>query len=406
MGETKGGLHPSGWQRRAAIAVLLSSAPGMALMFAALGAALPLIADHFGAARGTIEAQMIMTMPGIGVVFGGAAGGFTIERLGLRNTLFLALLVYAVAGSAGLYVGGLAGLLAARFILGFAVAHVSNCCLSLLGAWFDDTARARILGYQAGVAGTVSVTMLLLGGTLAQYGGWREPFLLYLAALPVLAVALVAIPSHAVPIIRREKTDWAAILPLWPLYLLVIGLMLVYFMTSVQLGFLLRADGVTRPVTISLVIGAGVAAGGVFGGAYSPIYRRLGRRWTRMLLVGMMALGFALIGLTHNLVSIAAGAVLCGGGGGLISPYASGLFLARAPAAVRSKALGFMFMSFYLADFLNPVAVYPFRVTVGIHGAFLAAAVALAVGIAASWRRGGSFQIASPLEGEVGNAQR
>jgi MFS family permease len=381
-------LPADGWRRAAAIAVLLSSAPGMALMFAALGPALPLVAAHFGGRGGTTLAQMIMTMPGIGVVAGGAIGGFTIAGIGLRHTLFGALLVYALAGAAGLYVGDIYGLLISRFLLGVAVAHISNCCLTLMGAWFDETARAKVLGYQAGVAGAVSVTMLLLGGTLAQFGGWRAPFLLYLVALPVLALALVAIPKHVAPAPAPARTDWPAILPLWPLYLLVIGLMLAYFMTSVQLTFLLNGDGVSSPVTRSLVIGSGVAAGGLVGGMFGPVYRRLGRRGTRILLVGMMAAGFALIGLTHNLITVTIGAILCGGGGGMISPYMSSLFLARTSPAVRSKALGFMFMSFYLADFLNPLAVYPFRVTIGIHGAFTVAALILAAGIAISWRAG------------------
>jgi MFS family permease len=381
-------LPASGWRRRAAIAVLLSSAPGMALMFAALGPALPLVAAHFGGQGGTTMAQMIMTMPGIGVVAGGAMGGFTIARLGIRHTLFAALLIYALSGAAGLYVGDIYALLVARFLLGVAVAHISNCCLTLMGAWFDETARARVLGYQAGVAGAVSVTMLVLGGTLAQYGGWRAPFMLYLMALPVLLLAVIAIPKQAAPPATATKTDWAAILPLWPLYLLVIGLMLAYFMTSVQLTFLLNGDGVSSPVTRSLVIGSGVAAGGLVGGTFGPVYRNLGRRGTRILLIGMMAAGFALIGLTHSLSTITLGAILCGGGGGMISPYMSSLFLARTSPAVRSKALGFMFMSFYLADFLNPLAVYPFRVTIGIHGAFIAAALILAAGVALTWRAG------------------
>ncbi|MDB5392619.1 MAG: hypothetical protein JWM91_125 [Rhodospirillales bacterium] len=381
-------LPAAGWRRRAAIAVLLSSAPGMALMFAALGPALPLVAAHFGGQGGTTMAQMIMTMPGIGVVAGGAIGGFTVARLGLRHTLLAGLLIYALAGAAGLYVGDIYALLVSRFLLGVAVVHISSCCLTLMGEWFDEAARAKVLGYQAGVAGAVSVTMLLLGGTLAQLGGWRAPFMLYLMALPVLLLALVAIPKHSTPPMVVTKTDWPAILPLWPLYLLVIGLMLAYFMTSVQLTFLLRGDGVSSPFLRSVIIGSGVAAGGLVGGFFGPVYRRVGRRWTRILLIGLMAAGFALIGLTHNLITITLGAILCGGGGGMISPYISSLFLARTVPAVRSKALGFMFMSFYLADFLNPLAVYPFRVTIGIHGAFIAAAVILAAGIAVSWRAG------------------
>ncbi len=381
-------LPENGWRRFAAIAVLLSAAPGMALMFAALGPALPLIAAHFGAERGAMQAQMIMTMPGIGVVAGGAIGGFTIARLGVRATLFAALFIYAIAGAAGLYVTGIWGLIAARFLLGVAVAHISNCCLTLLGAWFEGAARARMLGFQAGVAGAVSVTMLILGGTLAQYGGWRAPFTLYLVALPILALALIAIPRQAAPPRVATLTDWPAIFALWPLYLLVLGLFLAYFMTSVQFSLLLAGDGVSNAVTRSIVIGSGVGAGGLAGGAYGPVFRRIGGRWTRIVLIGMMAAGFALIGLTHTLPALILGAILCGGGGGMINPYVSSLFLARTSLAVRSKALGFMFMTFYLADFLNPIVVHPFQVTVGYHGAFLAAALFLAAGLALSWRAG------------------
>jgi MFS family permease len=395
------------WKQRAATAVVLASAPGMALMFAALGPALPLIAGRYG---GDMTAQAVMTMPGIGVVAGGAIGGFTIERLGIRPTLYLALMVYALAGAAGLVAPPLWLLLAARFLLGVAVAHVSNCCLTLLGGWFDETSRGRILGYQAGVAGAVSVTLLVAGGKLAEAGGWQAPFALYLLALPVLALALIAIPKSAAPPAVATRTDWPAIFALWPIYLLVGALFLAYFMTSVQLSFLLNGDGVMSPLTRSYVIGAGVAAGGVFGGLFGPIRRLAGQRRTRLLLVGMMAAGFALIGLSHDVALIALGAVLCGGGGGLINPYVSGLMLARAPLAMRSKALGFMFMTFYLADFLNPWAVYPFRAAFGIHGAFLAAATFLALALAVNWRvrdrKVVAFQIASPLEGEVGNAQR
>jgi len=153
------------------------------------------------------------------------------------------------------------GLVVSRFLLGVAVAHISNCSLTLLGTWFDEKARARILGYQAGVAGAVSVTMLLLGGTLAKMGGWRAPFALYLIALPILLLALLSIPKSAAPRTQSFRTDWSAILALWPIYLLVAALFLAYFMTSVQLTFLLAGDGVSDPIVRSLVIGSGVLAG-------------------------------------------------------------------------------------------------------------------------------------------------
>jgi PQQ-dependent dehydrogenase (methanol/ethanol family) len=380
-----------------AIVVLLSSGPAMALMFSALGPALPMIAAHFPTQGGTTGAQMIMSTPGIGVVAGGLASGFAIERLGVRAVLFAALLLYALAGAAGLVVDDLWALLAARFVLGVTAAHISAAVLTLVGAWFSEAERARILGFQAGVAGVVSVAMLLLGGRLAEFGGWRAPFALYLAALPVLAIALLAIPPAAAPKTQAERTDWPAILQLWLIYLLVLGLFLAYFMTSIQLTFLLAQDGVASAITRSYVIGAGVAAGGLAGGCFGPLYRRIGRRAIRIAIIVAMAAGFLVIGLSHNLLLIAAGAVLCGGAGGLINPYVSGLVLARASADMRARALGFMIMTFYVADFLNPWAVYPVRVTLGIHAAFLVAAGLLVAALLASWRVGARVALTASL---------
>ena len=379
---------PELWRERAAIAVLLSSGPAMALMFAALGPSLPMIAANFSAQGGAMTAQMIMATPGMGVVVGGLVSGFVIARVGVRGVLIASLLLYAIAGAAGLLVSDIWALFAARFLLGVAAAHLSACTLSLVGAWFTETERARILGYQAGVAGAVSVTMLLLGGTLAEWGGWRAPFALYLSALPVLAVALWAIPPSAAPIARATATDWREIGGLWPIYLLVLVLFLAYFMTSIQLTFLLAGDGISSPFERSLVIGGGVLAGGIAGGSFGPLYRAMGRRGTRLFLVTLMAVGFALIGIAHDVRLVALGAILCGGGGGLINPYVGSLVLARASAEMRGRALGFMIMTFYIADFLNPWAVYPVRVSLGIHAAFLVAAGLLFLGLLASWRMG------------------
>ena len=94
---------------------------------------------------------------------------------------------------------------------------------------------------------------------------------------------------------------------------------------------------VPRPVTVA----AGVLAPGHLGELTGYVPFELVddvleetltvQRRTRLLLIGMMAAGFALIGLSHDVVPIALGAALCGGGGGLINPYVSGLMLAQAP---------------------------------------------------------------------------
>lgn len=382
-------LASAGFRRWLAIAVLMSSAPAMALMFGALGPILPMIAAHFNdGGDGAFMAQMVMTTPAIGVILGGLCGGFLIERLGIRPILFGALAAYALAGAAGLYLDSIWALLGARFLVGVAVANLSTAVMLLIGAWFEGVARARLLGYQAACAGVASVTALLVSGALAERLGWRAPFAIYLVAFAVLAVAAVAIPS--VPVRAPEsarRADRGSLLSLWPIYALQMPLFLAYFMTSVQLSFLLAADGVTSAVTRSIVIAVGVLAGAISGASYGRLYARLGDRGMPLVLMALMAAGFLVIGTAHSLPLIGLGSALAGGGGGMISPYVSGRLLTSAAADIRPRALGLMFTTIYVADFLNPVLVNPVRISLGIHAAYMAVAGLLVVGIVAMWRR-------------------
>ena len=80
----------------------------------------------------------------------------------------------------------------------------------------------------------------------------------------------------------------------------------------------------------------------------------------------------------------------------MISPYINGLLLVRAPLAVRNRALGFLFTTLYVADFLNPLLVAPLRAQFGMHGVFLAFSGALGVALLAMWRWKPAAAMASP----------
>ena len=341
----------------------------MAMMFAALGPILPLLADHFGGAFG---AQMIMTAPAIGVVVGGLLAGFAVDRFGPRPVLLAGLLGYGLAGSAGLYLSSLPVLLATRFVLGFAMAHASTAIGVIVGGWFAGLSRARFLGYQAGVAGVSALTFLILSGVLAEKIGWRAPFALYALALLVFLWALGAIRTPDMPSrAARVTAPRGALVGLWRIYALGMFLFVGYFMTSIQLSFLLAADGVDSPIQRSLVIAGGVLAGGLCGAAYGTVLARIGGRWTQFLLATLLGGGIVLIGLAPSLPVVAIGAILAGGGGGMSPPHIETLLLGRASIEVRARAVSFMFTALYVADFLNPLLVTPLRGVVGIHNAFL-----------------------------------
>ncbi|MEP6784514.1 MAG: MFS transporter [Sphingomonadales bacterium] len=361
----------------------------MALMFAALGPVLPLMAEHFGGRTGgALAAQMILTMPAIGVILGGIAGGYSVERWGPKPVLVVALIAYAILGASGYLIDNLSILLVTRFLVGFSVAHVGTSIAVVVASWFEGVARVKLLGYQSAVAGVFAVICLLMSGLLAEAGGWRAPFLLYTMAFVVLFLVLAGLPRGVARVVpsQASSADRPSLRPLvtlWPIYALAMFLFVAYFMTSIQMSFLLSEDGVKSPLIRSIIIATGVLAGGIFGGFYGRFYAWLGERGVQIFLTTMMATGLGIIGFSTNLWMIALGVALSGGGGGMIPPHISGILLNRVPSVLRARAVGFEFTVLYIADFVNPLVITPLRAVIGIHNAFLVVAAALAVAVLA-----------------------
>ncbi|MES2495747.1 MAG: MFS transporter [Pseudomonadota bacterium] len=373
---------PAGWRGNVSRVVLLGGAPLMALMFAALGPVLPSMAEHFGGkSGGAFAAQMILTMPAIGVILGGIIGGLSVERWGPRPVLIGSLLGYGLLGVSGYFVEELAILLASRFLLGFCVAQVGTAIGVIVGSWYQGVARARLLGYQSAVAGVFAVSGLLMSGLLAEAGGWRTPFLLYAVAFVVLLLAIMLPAGVGRTARREERVSLRPLVELWPVYGLAMFLFVGYFMTSIQFSFLLADGGFDSPLTRSIAIASGVLAGGVFGGCYGRFYGWLGERGTQIFLMTMMASGLAIIGFSSSLPFLILGAILSGGGGGMIPPHIGGILLNRVPPEIRARAVGLEFTVLYIADFVNPLIMTPLRAAIGIHGAFLASAAVLGAAI-------------------------
>lgn len=369
-----GFTRPTGFRGRMALAALLAGSPLLALMFAALGPVLPMMATHFADGDdGTFATQMIMTVPAIGVIIGGLMAGFMVDRFGPRPVLLWGLGVYGVAGSSGLYLDSLWPLLATRVVVGLAIAHAVTSVGVIVGGWFQGLARVRFLGYQAAVAGISALIFLISSGVIAEHFSWRAPFALYLLAFVVLAISAAAIRSEEVPARERDAPSPAgAFRPLFPIYGVALFLFTAYFMTSIQLSFLLAAENVTSPLTRSFVIAGGVLAGGLCGGSYGWVVARIGSRGAQILLTTLLGSGLIVIGTADSLAVIAIGAIMSGGGGGMIPPHIESRLLATARIEVRARAISFMFTALYVADFLNPLVVSPIRSGFGIHAAFIA----------------------------------
>jgi MFS family permease len=76
----------------AGLIVLLTCGQCLAVVFHAVVPVLPRISEYFGGgASGVFAAQMMMTLPSIGLIFGPPIGGYFTRLYGSRNVLLVAL---------------------------------------------------------------------------------------------------------------------------------------------------------------------------------------------------------------------------------------------------------------------------------------------------------------------------
>ncbi|MEI9991998.1 MAG: MFS transporter [Rhizomicrobium sp.] len=363
-----------------AYVLLLSSSPCATLVFAALAPILPTLAENFGGGtRGPFVAQMMMAMPGLGTIIGGALSGFLLERLGLRRVMLGGLAIYVVTGSAGLYLSDMWPLLISRLLLGLVVATHSTCVMMLLSEWADGGLRAKLLGYTGAVSGIVSVSAINLSGALAHADGWRAPFYIYLLPLVFLLCVALTVRGNQALVGASQAKEKGGLTPLIPLYLLILVLYVAVMMSAIQVPFLLAADGVSEPTTRSFMISLGSIGSMSAGMLFGWIFAFLGRKWIVVLFTGLMSLGFIVAGTVTHIPIVAAACLVFGFGCGMTTPFTGHLILEKAAPAVRGRAVGLVFVIVSVADFLNPAVIAPISAQFGIHGAFLIAGVLLAI---------------------------
>src|SRR5262245_6788527 len=88
-------------------------------------------------AHGPTDAMLIKQLFGVttlAMVVGAPLGGFLVDRIGMRPLLLVASLVYAIAGTAGLYLSSLPLLLVSRLFLGASTACIQVMSLKLVNS--------------------------------------------------------------------------------------------------------------------------------------------------------------------------------------------------------------------------------------------------------------------------------
>ncbi len=283
-----GKVHPG------VMVALLTSSMLILMGGAAVTPGLPGIEAHF--AENADLASFIITLPHLAVAIVGFLMGVVSDKFGKARTLVASLLIFLFSGIGPYFMDNLYLILFCRFILGFGLAGIVCTVTSLIGSYYFGPKRVRMLGLQSASMGIGVFILELLGGALADMS-WNSPFLVYLIAVPILALVLIFIREpEPSPVSNAENltevggsTDMKTITACY--LCIFIGMVIIFVVPTRMPSYMENVLGVS-----ATMMGLFLGFHGMGNALFSCLHKSASRRLTSMQLVSVafVILAFAL----------------------------------------------------------------------------------------------------------------
>ncbi|MET9350089.1 MFS transporter [Streptomyces termitum] len=336
-----------------------------------LAPVLPRIQDHFAHVPGSEALVPVMlTIPALSLALLAPFAGVIVDRLGRKRLLIVATALYAVFGTAPLWLDSLHAIIVSRVLVGITEAAIMTACTTLIGDYYSGELRDRYLALQTMCAAISATLFFVVGGALGA-ADWRAPFWLYAVGLliaPVMARALPA-PSSPHGEAAGSAGEPAAARRPFPIRrmagvcLITVFGAAVFYTVPVEMAYLLDDVGVESTGVIGAVT-AGASAATVLG---SVLFTRIPQRLRHHLpaLFALCAAGFLIMGVADGLPLLVVGAVVNCVGTGLLLPSLVTRAMGRLAFADRGRGMGLWTASFFLGQFLCPLVLLAAKGAVG-----------------------------------------
>lgn len=346
---------------------------------------LPRMSAHFADVPGVaVLVPIVLTVPALVIGLTAPFAGLVVDRVGRVRLMLAALVVYAAAGTAPLWLDDLGLIITSRVVVGVCEAAIMTSATTLIGDYWSGDRRNRYLGLQATVATVSATAFIALGGALGA-AGWRAPFWMYLVSLLLVLPAarlLWTVDRGPSAEVAPEPLPWRALAV--PCLVSVVG-GAVFYALIVQLSFVLDGVGVTSPG----LIGAATAVMSLATAVGAALFGRLVRLGRHVLLPAEFALagaGLVVVFLTGSAPVIVLGASITGFATGLLLPTLLTWAVDRLGFSVRGRGTGLWTGAMFLGEFLSPLVVAAFAAAVGgLRGGLAVLGVVSAVVAAGLW---------------------
>ncbi|SNX56695.1 predicted MFS family arabinose efflux permease [Streptomyces sp. TLI_55] len=358
---------------------------------------LPKMQDHFAAVPGAKAlVPLALTVPALALALLAPFAGVIVDRLGRRRLLIGATLLYAVFGTAPLWLESLDAIIASRALVGVAEAAIMTCCTTLIGDYYSGRQRVKYLALQTMCASASATVFFALGGAVGA-AGWRVPFWVYAVSLVLAPLMASALPAPAAGGTAAGGTA-AGVEPgrafpwrqLGGICALTFFGAMVFYTVPVEMSYLLDDLGVTSTGVIGLA--TAVASAATVGGAVT--FARLKRAPGPLLpaVLAVCAVGFGVMAVAGNPALLVVGAVVNCVGTGMLLPALLTSAMSRLAFEDRGRGTGLWTAAFFGGEFVCPLVLLGAEALVGslagAVGVLGAAAAVVAGGLLTAGRRG------------------
>ncbi|NJK36314.1 MAG: MFS transporter [Oscillatoriales cyanobacterium RM2_1_1] len=376
--------NPNTWITKLTL-LLASSLTVMA--GATVAPALPAMSKHFAEEIANPDVlatlvKLIITMPALFIVIGSPIAGFVVDAVGRKFLLLSATVAYGLAGCSGLFLRDLTGILVGRACLGLAVAGVMVSATTLIADYYTGSDRAAFMGLQAGFMGLGGVVFLTLGGVLAQQS-WRFPFFIYLFAWLIVPMIARFITEPNRQLLMDENLSANPPFQPLPVAVLVIiyGLTVIsqvaFYLIPVQLPFFLENLFQAQPTQSGMAIALCTLFSAIASVNYGRLKRRINYVGFLPIMLGLMGIGYLIIGQSSTWAQVLVGLVIFGMGLGILMPNMNVWISNAVSDRFRGRALSGISTSLFLGQFLSPLVSQPIARSFGLGAVYVITGIGL-----------------------------
>ncbi len=351
-------LHTGHWKVK--LTLLMASSLTIMSMIT-ISASLPDMAVTFeDVPQGKDLVKLSLSFPALFIAISAAVGGSVIDKLGRLKLLWIALLAYAFAGTAGYWLQNLYHILISRALLGVCVGLSMTIVTTLIADYYEGRKRQQFAGLQIAVMSVAGILFIVLGGVLADLH-WRVPFLLYAFSIVILPLTLLYLKE---PEFIQHPTDQPASRKkspavIWLVFINVMLMWVFFFIIPIQIPFYLKDLGIEKNSLIGIAIAVSTLFSAISSISYVRMKDRLGFRQIFGLGYLLMALAYATIAFGESYAMVLLGMILAGLGMGMMIPNANVWVMQLAPQEIRGREIGRLTTFWFMGQFCSPLLLLP-----------------------------------------------